>query len=178
MPGPVRSASVTRALIVALGCLGVAPPAWAQSVPANAPQSSTVVVFLPTRTDSVAASRITRAIGGREVVAIYTTDTPAAVRVAHVVHGQFGGSLIPYDRLGRDAGDFGDVLYRNAVDHGARQHPGTAVLVVAEPDLMLPFLRHAISPPGDDGTLAKTAADGFVVSIEIAGNRSVRPLPF
>jgi hypothetical protein len=172
MPRLLRSVSVTRALILGAWCSGAALPALAQS--SGTALRGTVVVFLPTQVDSVTASRISRAIGGREVVAIYTTDAPTVFPVAKAIHAQFGGSLIPYDRLSRSANDFGDLLFQNAVDYTARKHRGQAVLVVAESDLTLPFLRRAVSPQTLDRELEKAAKDGFVIAVD--GGRSVTPL--
>ncbi len=74
-------------------------------------KTATVVVFLPTRVDPLTASRVRRAIGSREVVAVYTTDTPTPSHVAQALHAQFGGSLIPYDRLSRPASEFADLSF-------------------------------------------------------------------
>lgn len=179
MPRFVRSASLTRAIVLGAACLASAVPAQSQSAPSAASaRRATIVVFLPTRVDSVAASRIRRTIGGRDVVAVYTTDSPTAYRAAQALHVQFGGSLIPYDRLSRPASDFGNLLFHNAVEYAAREHLGQAVLVVAETDLTLPFLRRAVSPQTLDSELEKGSEDGFLITLGTAGSRSVTLLPF
>jgi len=129
-------------------------------------------------TDSVPAPRIVHAIDGREVAAVYTTDTPATSRVAKSVHVRFGGSLIPYDRLARSAVEFGNLLFQNAVNVGAQRHPGEAILVVAEPDLLLPLLRRVLGPQPPGRELAKAMQEGFVITLGSAGERSASPLPF
>jgi hypothetical protein len=167
--------AIARLMLVGT-CFGAAQTAGGQSTPAT-PSRSTVVVVLPA-TDPVAAPRIAHAIDGREVAALYTTDMPATSRVAQSMHSRFGGSLIPYDRLSRSAVDFGDLLFQNAVNVGAQRHPGEAILVVVEPDLLLPFFHRALGPQTTDSELAKATQEGFVITFGSAGQPSVSPLPF
>ena len=172
MPDLVRSVSVTRTLLVAGWSFAVATPAPAQNAHGGAPRSaSALVVILSARDSDVRSSRIANAIGGREVVSIYTTDAPAAYRIAEAVHTGFGGSLIPYDRRSRAADDFASLLVQNAVEHAARQHPDQAVLVVVEPDLMLPFLRYATGKPSTTIDPDDARGDGFTITITSSGER-------
>jgi len=178
---PVRfvCTSITRALALGACFFGAAVTARAQATLRTAPHTTeAVVVFLPVPGDSAAASRIARSLGDREVVAVYTTDAPAAYRAAQVLHDRFGGSLIPYDRLSRPAAEFGDLLFDNSVGSAARKHLGQAILVVAEADLTLPFLRRARSSRSGDSRVEQEAARGFVIAVDGAGSRSVTRLEF
>jgi hypothetical protein len=179
MPHFVRSVSATRALILAAWCFGAAAPAAAQDAHGSVARSaSALVVVLSARDSAVRSSRIANALGGREVVSIYTTDAPVAYQFAAAVHTAFGGSLIPYDRRSRAADEFASLLVQNAVEHAARQHPGQAVLVVVEPDLVLPFLRRATGKPTTGVEPEDIAADGFTITITSNGDRTATRLPF
>jgi hypothetical protein len=112
-------------------------------------------------------------------MSIYTTDARVAYQFAAAMHTAVGGSLIPYDRRSRTADDFASLLVQNAVEHAARQHPGQAVLVVVEPDLMLPFLRRATGKPTTSVVEPEdAAADGFTITITSNGDRTAARLPF
>jgi hypothetical protein len=178
MPDFVRSTPASRALILVALCVGAATPTAAQSTPDSASRSaSSLVVVLSARAGAIRSPRIADALGGREVVSIYTTDASMAYDAAAKVHTTFGGSLIPYDRRSRAADDFASLLVRNAVDHAARQHPGQAVLVVVEQDLMLPFLHHATGKPIAGLEPDTAGADGFRITISPNGDRTATRLP-
>jgi len=183
MPDLVRFPSPTRALLFAAWCFGATAPMAAQHAPASASRSESALVVVlsaqgATQSDAVRSSRITNALGGREVVSIYTTDTPVAYKFAAGVHTAFGGSLIPYDRRAQTADDFASLLVHNAVDHAARQHPGQAILVVVEPDLMIPFLRRATGKPTAGADRDDAGADGFTITMPSNGDRTAARLPF
>ncbi len=131
--------------------------AAAQSAPSSAAflaADSTLVVLVPATTDAAGALGAVRALRGVEVAAVYTTDDPAARRLARGLAGTVGGSLIPYDRAGMADDAFAAVLVRNAV--GA--NPRRAVAVVVEPALVDPFFRRAAVAAGADA--GRTGAAG------------------
>ena len=178
MRAVVRFRSATRALAFASWCAAASLPAAAQSAHGIAarPDSTLVVVLLP-RNDATLDARVARAVAGRNVAAVYTTDNPASYHAADAVHTDFGGSLIPYDRLARSANDFADLLFRNAVVNAARHHAGQVVLVVAEPDVTLALLRRTTRRQATGGEPDSATSNGFMIAIGPDGSRSVTRLP-
>jgi hypothetical protein len=178
MPAFARFRSASRALTFAAWCAGASLPAAAQSSRGIAPRpASTLVVVLPAPSDSTPDARIARAVAGRDVAAVYTTDNPASYRAADAMHTDFGGSLIPYDRLARSANDVADLLFHNAVDNAARRHAGQVVLVVAEPDVTLALLRRATRRRAIGSEPDSATSNGFMIAIGPDGSRSVTRLP-
>lgn len=107
---------------------------------------STRVVLVPATADVRGVLGAVRALRREEVTAVYTTDDPAAERLAEMLAGTVGGSLIPYDRVGMTDARFAAVLVANAV--GA--NPRRTVAVVVEPGIVAPFFRRAAAAAGVD----------------------------
>lgn len=179
MPRPRRALSVACALLLTAFLSSAGSPARGQ-VPSTgrAAPSAALVVLVPAGDSAVSPSNVARAVAGREVTAVYTTDTPATRRLAERLHDRLGGSLIPYDRGGAAAVDFAGVLVENAVDYAGRRNLGRAVLVVAEPDLARPFLRLAAGARAADAAAAGRATDGFVITLAPDDSRTVARTPF
>jgi hypothetical protein len=111
---------------------------------------STRVVLVPA-VDRYDASWV--AAGGAlkdlKVLAVYTTDGPVARGLAAKIHANVGGSLIPLERAGKSAEDFARSLVDTVIEKTARRNMNRAIVVIAEPDLVRPFIRGAV--PGRNG---------------------------
>jgi len=172
--------SVASALLL-VASYGAIPVARGQtpSAVAVATPDSAIVVLIPAEDGAVSPSRVARAVGNRDVTAVYTTNAPAARRFAKRLHDRLGGSLIPYDRVGMAADEFAGVLVENAVDYAAHRNLGRAVLVVVEPDLTRSFLRYAAgsAAPGV-ADVDSRVTDGFVITVAPDGSRAVVRISF
>ena len=120
---------------------------------------------------------VRRAVGGREVAAVYTTDDATTRRAADRVHAHLGGSLINYDRVGMSDEALAGVLVENAVGYAAPREPAAAILVVAEPGLIRPFLRRAAGG-ADRAGAADADVAAYVLTAAPDGARAVAPVPF
>jgi hypothetical protein len=136
-----------------------------------------VIVVQVAADGTVPVRQLRRAVAGREVTAVYTSDDATAYRVADEVHARLGGSLINYDRVGMSDAALADVLFDNAVEFAARREPGAAILVVTEPGLILPFLRRATGSVGSNAANEQNAA-AYAITVAPDGAYAVAPVTF
>lgn len=129
----VRSRLAQIAMLALLAC--VAPPMAAQSTPFG----PTTIVLVPAAEGISGArtSALMRALDHAEAAVVYTTDDRHAVETGRQLADAFGVGRIPYDRVGQLSDEFAGVLVANVVLANA----GKVVLVVAERDVIVPFVR-------------------------------------
>lgn len=102
-------------------------------------------------------SRLTRDAQRMTTIAVFTTDGPAARSLAVKAQAVTGGPLIPLERANRSIPDFTRALIDTIVERTARPniHRGhrletshAAIVVVVEPELVLPFVRGSLTERG------------------------------
>jgi beta-lactamase regulating signal transducer with metallopeptidase domain len=158
---------------------GVTAPSARRTTAGTPPASDAplVIVVQVAADGTVPVRQLRRAVAGREVTAVYTSDDATAYRVADEVHARLGGSLINYDRVGMSDAALADVLFDNAVEFAARREPGAAILVVTEPGLILPFLRRATGSVGSNAANEQNAA-AYAITVAPDGAYAVAPVTF
>ena len=114
------------------------------------------------------------AIKDHRVLAVYATGGPVSRALATRVQASVGGPIISLDRAARSVDDFARMMVDTIVEKTARSNTKRSILVVIEPDLILPFLRGAFSwtrqpPPFVLGTYI------ILVRADNARRLSVRP---
>ena len=105
---------------------------------------STLVVVVPSGAAPTGVLGAVRAVRGRSVTAVYTTDDRAALALGSALAGAVGASLIPYDRVGATTDAYAARLLRNAV--GA--NPRGTVMIVGDAALRDPLYRCAAAASG------------------------------
>ena len=105
---------------------------------------STLVVVVPSGAEPTGVLGAVRAVRGRSVTAVYTTDDRAALALGSALAGAVGASLIPYDRAGATTDAYAARLLRNAVS----ANPGGTVMIVGDAALRDPLYRRAAAAAG------------------------------
>jgi hypothetical protein len=114
-----------------------------------------------------AASRLARlraAIEGDGVVAVYSASDAATLQVAQRLQDLLGGELRPYDRVEMSSAQFARTLAENAIGSNA----GQTVVVVVNTELVVPFLRRAMSMagrPASEGAVSMNAGEALLLHI-------------
>jgi hypothetical protein len=125
------------------------PPEKGDTVP------SARIVVIPAL-DGYDRSRLDRDVKNKPAIAVFTTGGPVARSLALKVQAVVGGPLIPLERANRTIEAFTRVLIDSIVEKTA--HPNirghrssdthAAIVLVAEPELVLPFVRASLSERG------------------------------
>lgn len=148
-----RAAAAAAVLATALAAPAGAqatdgPAALPASVPADtgrfAATDSTLVVVVPSGASSTSVLGAVRAVRGRAVTAVYTTDELAARRLGAALATTVGASLVPYDRAGATPDAYAARLVRNAL----AANPRGAVMIVGDAVLTDPIFREAAAASG------------------------------
>lgn len=105
---------------------------------------STLVVIVPASAEPVRVLGAVRAVRGRSVTAVYTTDERAAHALGVALAGAVGASVIPYDRAGASTDAYAARLLHNAV----AANPGGTVMIVADAAFREPLYRDAAAASG------------------------------
>lgn len=138
---------------------------------------STRVILVPA-VERYNASRIGGGIKDLKVLAVYTTDGQVARTLAGKIHANIGSSLIPLERAGKSAEEFARMMVDSVVEKTARRNMNRAIIVVAEPDLLRPFLHGAVGERGAKAFDEEGGIATFIVFVRADNLRLLTMRPF
>jgi hypothetical protein len=93
-------------------------------------------------------SRLDRGANNMPAVAVFTTAGPVARSLAVRAQAIVGGPLIPLERAHRSVEDFTCALIDTIVEKTARPNMNRLIVLVAEPEIVLTFVRGSLSERG------------------------------
>jgi hypothetical protein len=138
---------------------------------------STRVVLIPA-VDRYNVSRLEGGIKNLKVLAVYTTDGHTARALAAKVQASVGGPLVTLERAGRSADDFARALVDTIVEKTGRRNMNRAIIVIAEPDLVRPFVYGAVGERGATGFDESGGMATFVIFVRADNGRLLTMRPF
>jgi hypothetical protein len=93
-------------------------------------------------------SRLGRGVSNMPAVAVFTTAEPVARSLAVRVQAIVGGPLLPLERAHKSVEDFTRALIDTIVEKTARPNMSRLIVLVAEPEIVLSFVRGSLSGRG------------------------------
>ncbi|MGH7467637.1 MAG: hypothetical protein ACRENP_06575 [Longimicrobiales bacterium] len=190
----MRLSCSARASLLTL-CVSVPfTPVHAQGRSSNQPPEegdtipSARIVVLPAL-ERYNMSRLGRDVKNMPALAVFTTDGPVARSLAVKVQSIVGGPIIQLGRANRSIEDFTHALIDTIVEKTARPNMNrghrssenhAAIVLVAEPELILPFVRGSLSERGQaEFDRRKVGLATFTVFVRADKKDliSARPLP-